>query len=220
MCLLLTVFCYADVTFPKEVYLGDLKPGSKASKRILGVNTSDRPQVIKNIRVSCGCTATNYLKEIIDIDEEAWIDINYTAGRKVGKTSKNIYVHFENNNTFKKIKIIANIIGDPNKAKSIKLPKASSKKVRKQDKDRTIKVEKLDVSYKAAHIKITWVSKAETTLILQSNLPVQDNQYQVKLKSEIGQNAHFIPYQLNGKKLYIQIKDETKEFSKSFVLSN
>lgn len=65
----------------------------RKTMRTYVVNTGDKPTSIFNVKASCGCTATNYYKEIINPGDSAWIDVSYNPRGRIGRFEKGVKVY-------------------------------------------------------------------------------------------------------------------------------
>jgi hypothetical protein len=71
---------------------GTIKQGEKAIHNYTFVNTGKSDLVIRKIRTTCGCTATNPEKMVIKPGETSHITVTYNSAGKRGKEQKTITV--------------------------------------------------------------------------------------------------------------------------------
>lgn len=81
------------IEFKEEIYdVGDTWEGEKASHTFSFKNTGDAVLLIKKVKTSCGCTATNLSSKEIEPGETGEIKATFNTRRYHGKQSKTIYV--------------------------------------------------------------------------------------------------------------------------------
>ncbi len=74
------------------------------------VNTGTEPLVIKNVRASCGCTATEYSQEPVAPGDSGVVKVTYNAEGRPGKFSKAIYVYTNTTPERSVLRIIGEVI--------------------------------------------------------------------------------------------------------------
>jgi len=89
---------------------GDIYQGDKVEYTFNFENTGDAPLIITNIKVTCGCTATNWSREPIFPGEESSITVKFNSAGKLNKQNKVISIISNANNPFPQVKIIANVL--------------------------------------------------------------------------------------------------------------
>ena len=72
---------------------GTIKSGDVVSYAFKFKNTGSKNLIIKDAKVSCGCTVTNYPKEPIAPGEGGEISIKFDSARKSGRQLKSINVY-------------------------------------------------------------------------------------------------------------------------------
>ena len=102
--------------FEEEKYdFGEVEEGPKISHDFVLVNAGKEPLVIKNVKASCGCTATNWPKEPIMPGEEAKITATYNTKGRVGPFNKSLTITSNAYTPTKRLFIKGKVLGDPNK---------------------------------------------------------------------------------------------------------
>ena len=99
------------IEFEKSKHdFGQVKPGSKVTKKFKFKNTGDNPYVIQNAKGSCGCTVPQYPKKPIGPGETGKITVNYNPGKKVTGVQNNSVTLTGNTEPRKtKLRIKANV---------------------------------------------------------------------------------------------------------------
>jgi hypothetical protein len=99
------------IEFQKSKHdFGQVKAGSKVTKKFSFKNTGDNPYVIQNAKGSCGCTVPQYPKKPIQPGETGKITVNYNPGRKVTGVQNNSVTLTGNTEPRKtKLRIKANV---------------------------------------------------------------------------------------------------------------
>ena len=97
--LLFSAFIAFAFTSPKPVHFDKMEhdfgiiPQGNPQKTIFKLtNDSDRPLVLKKVKGSCGCTATNYSMEPISAGETTEIEATYNA-KSTGEFRKTVSVY-------------------------------------------------------------------------------------------------------------------------------
>ncbi len=63
----------------KEHDFGNIDQGKPVTHTFKVTNTGDQPLKISNVKASCGCTATDYSKEVIPAGGEGFVQARYNA---------------------------------------------------------------------------------------------------------------------------------------------
>ncbi len=71
---------------------GTIKQKEKVNHRYEFTNTGKSDLIIRKIKASCGCTATNPEKDVIKPGESSYIDVTFNSAGKRGKQRKTITV--------------------------------------------------------------------------------------------------------------------------------
>jgi hypothetical protein len=83
-----------QISFEKTDFdFGVIKPGDVVSYAFKFKNTGSKNLIIKDAKVSCGCTVTNYPKEPIAPGKSGEISIKFDSARKSGRQLKSINVY-------------------------------------------------------------------------------------------------------------------------------
>lgn len=88
---------------------GEVKQGAEVRHLFSFENNTDFMVVIKDVVVQCGCTASNYSKEIIGSGDNSNLEISFNSEGKYGQIRKNIRVVFSNGQETK-LTILAYIV--------------------------------------------------------------------------------------------------------------
>ena len=81
------------MSFEEETYdFGDIPEGPVAECEFVFYNTGYEPLIIKNVEVSCGCTAGDWPKEPIMPGEEGKISVTFESKDRPGKFTKSLTV--------------------------------------------------------------------------------------------------------------------------------
>lgn len=75
------------------------------------VNTGKESTFIRTVRVSCGCTAADFTKEIINPGDTATINFTYDPAGRPGPFDKTVKVYIGEDNDLKTIRIFGTVIG-------------------------------------------------------------------------------------------------------------
>ena len=70
---------------------GTIEQGKPATVKFLFKNTSGKPLTLTQVQPSCGCTASNYTKEVIMPGESGFVSATYNAATK-GSFTKSVTV--------------------------------------------------------------------------------------------------------------------------------
>ena len=99
------------MTFVEESHdFGDIYQGDKVEYIFNFENTGDTPLIITNIKVTCGCTATDWSREPILPGEESSITVKFNSTGKLNKQNKVISIVSNANNPMPQVKIVANVL--------------------------------------------------------------------------------------------------------------
>ncbi len=89
---------------------GDIYQGDKVEYIFNFENTGDSPLIITNIKVTCGCTATDWSRDPILPGEESSITVKFNSTGKINKQNKVISIISNANNPLPQVKIVANVL--------------------------------------------------------------------------------------------------------------
>ena len=89
---------------------GDIYQGDKVEYVFNFENTGDTPLIITNIKVTCGCTATDWSRDPILPGEESSITVKFNSTGKINKQNKVISIISNANNPLPQVKIVANVL--------------------------------------------------------------------------------------------------------------
>jgi len=99
------------MTFEEESYdFGDIYQGDKVEYIFNFENTGDSPLIITNIKVTCGCTATDWAREPIPPGEKSSITVKFNSAGKMNKQNKIITIVSNASNSVPQVKIVANVL--------------------------------------------------------------------------------------------------------------
>ena len=99
------------MTFEEESYdFGDINQGDKVEYVFNFENTGDAPLIITNIKVTCGCTATDWTRDPIPPGEKSSITVKFNSTGKLNKQNKVITIVSNASNPIPQVKIVANVL--------------------------------------------------------------------------------------------------------------
>ncbi len=99
------------MTFEEESYdFGDINQGDKVEYVFNFENTGDTPLIITNIKVTCGCTATDWSRDPIPPGEKSSITVKFNSTGKLNKQNKVVTIVSNASNPIPQIKIVANVL--------------------------------------------------------------------------------------------------------------
>ena len=81
------------IIFPQKSHnFGKVQPKTKLTYKFPFMNIGGAPLKIKHVRTSCGCTATNLGKKVLQPGESSELQIIYKTGKKLGRRRRNITI--------------------------------------------------------------------------------------------------------------------------------
>ena len=99
------------MTFEEESYdFGDINQGDKVEYVFNFENTGDTPLIITNIKVTCGCTATDWSRDPIPPGEKSSITVKFNSTGKLNKQNKVVTIVSNASNPIPQVKIVANVL--------------------------------------------------------------------------------------------------------------
>ncbi len=99
------------MTFEEDSYdFGDINQGDKVEYVFNFENTGDAPLIITNIKVTCGCTATDWSRDPIPPGEKSSITVKFNSTGKLNKQNKVITIVSNASNPIPQVKIVANVL--------------------------------------------------------------------------------------------------------------
>ncbi len=110
-----------EISFVEEVIdYGEIPQNADGNRYFTFVNTGDKPLQIKNVKTSCGCTASEYPKELIAPSDTAQLKVHYATNR-LNSFSKTITV-FSNavENPRKILRIKGKVLAPEGEAQAVK----------------------------------------------------------------------------------------------------
>jgi mono/diheme cytochrome c family protein len=84
--------------------------GQIARVKLVGVNFGNEPVEIERILSSCGCTSTDFRKEVISPKKKAVVEISITTNQKIGQVSKAVRIYFTGNNAPHKVTVKGTVL--------------------------------------------------------------------------------------------------------------
>lgn len=87
-----------------DINLGEIPKGTPKTATYEFINLGNKPVIISNVKVSCGCTSKSYSKEPIQPGQKGEIKASYNAARS-GKFNKTITVTLNDGSTPRTLKI-------------------------------------------------------------------------------------------------------------------
>jgi hypothetical protein len=105
----------ANIEFAEKQHdFGDVVKGETVSHNFVFKNTGTEPLIILNVQTTCGCTAPTWPKEPIPPGESGNILVNFNSTKKIGRQNKIITVYTNGQKPEDKLKIVCNILPEPN----------------------------------------------------------------------------------------------------------
>lgn len=99
------------ITFEESSFdFGDIRQGDKVEHTFAFENTGDAPLIITNVRVTCGCTATEWPREPIGPGEESAITVQFNSAGKKGRQNKVITVISNAVSPLNQVSIVTNVL--------------------------------------------------------------------------------------------------------------
>ena len=93
-----------------EFDFGDITEGDKVEHKFVFENTGTLPLIITNIRVTCGCTATDWSRDPLPPGEESSITVQFNSTGKMGKQNKVISIVSNASNPLPQVRITTNVL--------------------------------------------------------------------------------------------------------------
>jgi len=105
----------ANIEFvEKQFDFGDIVKGETVSHKFVFKNTGTEPLIVLNVQTTCGCTAPKWPNEPIPPGESGEILVNFNSAKKIGRQNKIITVYTNGQKPEDKLKIVCNILPEPN----------------------------------------------------------------------------------------------------------
>lgn len=99
------------ITFEETTHdFGDITQGDKVEYTFAFENTGDAPLIITNVRVTCGCTATEWPREAIAPGGESAITVQFNSAGKKGRQNKVITVISNAVSPLNQVSIVTNVL--------------------------------------------------------------------------------------------------------------
>lgn len=98
-------------TFEEDTYdFGDIYQGDVVDHVFVFENTGTEPLIITNVKVTCGCTATNWTRDPILPGEQSSIKVKFDSAGKIGRQNKVILIVSNATNPLPQVKIVTNVL--------------------------------------------------------------------------------------------------------------
>ena len=82
-----------EIEFFEDSYnFGEIKQGEKVMHTFRFKNNGSNPLKVENVKPACGCTATDYSKDMIAPGEEGFVEIEFNSKGKNGIQKKTVTV--------------------------------------------------------------------------------------------------------------------------------
>ncbi len=102
---------FAELQFIDDFFdFGSLVQGEVVSTSFRFKNIGNAPLVIKHVIPSCGCTKTKISKEVINPNEEAFLEVNFESAGWRGIQYKEVTLRTNDSISEKSVTIKANVI--------------------------------------------------------------------------------------------------------------
>lgn len=102
----------SQVEFDEENHnFGKITEGTVAEHVFKFKNTGSNPLVVKNVKPSCGCTASEWTKEPVAPGGEGFIKIGFDSNGKVGNQNKSVTVELNISERVKTLTFQGEVVG-------------------------------------------------------------------------------------------------------------
>jgi len=102
----------STVSFEEENHnFGKITEGTVAEHVFKFKNTGENPLVIKNVKPSCGCTASEWTKEPVAPGGDGFIKIGFDSNGKIGNQNKSVTVELNINERVKTLTFQGEVVG-------------------------------------------------------------------------------------------------------------
>ena len=99
------------ITFEESKHdFGDINQGDKVEHTFAFENTGDEPLIITDVRVTCGCTATDWPREPIAPGESSSITVQFNSAGKKGRQNKVVTIVSNAVSPLNQVTIATNVI--------------------------------------------------------------------------------------------------------------
>jgi hypothetical protein len=99
------------ITFEESEHnFGDIKQGDKVEHTFTFENTGDAPLIITDVRVTCGCTATNWSRDPIPPGETSTLTVKFNSAGKRGMQNKVVTIVSNAVSPLNQVKITTNVV--------------------------------------------------------------------------------------------------------------
>ena len=99
------------ITFQEETHdFGDIKQGDKVSHTFAFENTGTQPLIITDVKVTCGCTATNWPRDPIAPGQSSELTVQFNSAGKLGRQNKVVTIVSNAGNSMAKVTITGNVL--------------------------------------------------------------------------------------------------------------
>ena len=101
----------AAFTFEEDVYnFGDIHQGDVVEHTFVFENSGDEPLIITNVKVTCGCTATDWSRDPIPPGEQSRLTVKFNSTGKMGQQNKVITIVSNATNPLAMVRIVTNVL--------------------------------------------------------------------------------------------------------------
>ena len=99
------------ITFEEIIHdFGDINQGDKVEFVFNFENTGDAPLIITNVKVTCGCTATDWPRDQVMPGDQSSITVQFNSAGKKGRQNKVITVVSNASSPLNQVTIAANVL--------------------------------------------------------------------------------------------------------------
>lgn len=82
-----------SIEFNEKTYdFGQIKEGEKVAHTFVFTNTGDKNLLVKSVKASCGCTASNFTREAVAPGETGKIEVVFNSDGRPGPNHKSLTV--------------------------------------------------------------------------------------------------------------------------------
>ena len=99
------------ITFEEATHdFGDIVQGDKVEHTFSFENTGDAPLIITDVRVTCGCTATDWKREPIGPGETSSLTVQFNSAGKKGRQNKVVTIISNAVSPLNQVTIATNVV--------------------------------------------------------------------------------------------------------------
>lgn len=89
---------------------GDIEQGDVVEYVFEFENKGDAPVVLADVRTTCGCTASEWVREPIPVGEKSKIKVTFNSRGKIGRQNKVVTIMSNAANNPERVSIVTNVL--------------------------------------------------------------------------------------------------------------